>query len=366
MRVTILNQWMGNSPFVEQIVRLLSQGPSRFDTARFLVAFATQNGLEGVTGVLKEFQDRGGQVEIIVGIDNAVTDLDALHYLAQELPEASKYVFCANNYSLVFHPKVYLFRGAAETVVILGSSNLTMGGLFANCEAGVFLELDEAIPEDGEVILQLEALWQTYAKPQPPLHPENLQPLEDYLESIEVDEGLAAIKARIDLERAQRAQTRRGLPADRFPRSEHAGQWQSIISALGGAGATQGRLYLQILKETGAGGTQIQLPTRTLREFFEVELFDQGALIVLEFGPGSEREARITHFENDTHRISLSELGGVKRPAMLVLERSGGQRRFRCTIIAGDTQAYEEALKQCTEQTRAGAKRWAIVDSTTL
>lgn len=362
MRVTILNQWMGNNPVIEHVVRLLEEGVHRFGSAKFLVAFTNRRGLRGATRALKEYQDSGGQVEFIVGIDLEVTDLEALHYLVREFPEAEKHVFCVNNPGIVFHPKVYLFEGASEVAAIMGSSNLTAGGLLRNFEAGVCLELDKAAPDDQEIILQLEDLWETYRNPQAPLQPENLQSVEEYLASIESDERLVEIRNRIETERSHRFETRRGLLADEFPRINLTIGWPDSRGILGGVEVGGNKLYLQILRETGTAGTQIQIPIRVLREFFEIHSFDQSASIVLQFEGAEEREVNITHFDNYTHRISLAEVGTVERPAMLILERSTEEQRYRCSIIEGDTEVYEEALEKCTEQTRVGAKRWGIVN----
>lgn len=50
--------------------------------------------------------------------------------------------------SETFHPKLYIFDGEAASVIIAGSSK---GGLFANYEAGVCLDLDLTGDEDFQV-----------------------------------------------------------------------------------------------------------------------------------------------------------------------------------------------------------------------
>jgi hypothetical protein len=52
--------------------------------------------------------------------------------------------------SRTFHPKLYVISGEAASVIIIGSSNLTRGGLFASYEAGVCLDLDLAQAADAQ------------------------------------------------------------------------------------------------------------------------------------------------------------------------------------------------------------------------
>lgn len=54
---------------------------------------------------------------------------------------------------MTFHPKVYLFEGKEEASAIVGSSNLTAGGLYTNLEAAIWLE---KLSSKGEEIRELK------------------------------------------------------------------------------------------------------------------------------------------------------------------------------------------------------------------
>jgi hypothetical protein len=58
---------------------------------------------------------------------------------------------------VVFHPKVYLARGKNAAKIIVGSANLTLGGLNNNIEGGVVLAFDETDSIDGTLISALES-----------------------------------------------------------------------------------------------------------------------------------------------------------------------------------------------------------------
>ena len=63
-----------------------------------------------------------------------------------------------------FHPKIYLFKSATAAAVVVGSGNLTEGGLFTNYEASLLLRLDLAVPADAALLASmLQALdeWST-------------------------------------------------------------------------------------------------------------------------------------------------------------------------------------------------------------
>ena len=54
-----------------------------------------------------------------------------------------------------FHPKLYVFRGASRACVIVGSSNVTRGGLYDNYEASMLLTLRR--PADDGMLTSVDA-----------------------------------------------------------------------------------------------------------------------------------------------------------------------------------------------------------------
>jgi len=61
------------------------------------------------------------------------------------LPNTEVRIFCDKK--RLFHAKIYCFRGAEKVKVVVGSSNLTAGGLFHNIEMNVLFETDPSNPE---------------------------------------------------------------------------------------------------------------------------------------------------------------------------------------------------------------------------
>lgn len=130
------------------LIRLLNQDSPRFHLFRACVAFVKAGGVLRLAPALKRFLERGGVVEIVAGIDEGITTRQALELLMQYTTVT--YVF--NNPVATFHPKVYLFEvPLTSAVAVVGSSNLTTGGLFTNYEANLAVELDLAKRTDKTI-----------------------------------------------------------------------------------------------------------------------------------------------------------------------------------------------------------------------
>jgi HKD family nuclease len=111
----------------------------------FAVAFLKKSGIEQIIDALDfALTKNQAQIEFIVGLDFKTTDIQALNTL-QELKNKYKgfkyYCFGDkrdNHNDLIFHPKIYLFDSQSDKnpkfTSIVGSSNLTGGGLSTNFE----------------------------------------------------------------------------------------------------------------------------------------------------------------------------------------------------------------------------------------
>jgi len=103
------------------------------------VAWIKRSGLARLSDSLAVFRQRGGEVSAIVGIDERGATAQGLR-LAIEIFD-SVHIYHERG-SRTFHPKVYLASGATTANILIGSSNLTAGGLFSNNEVGLKCELD--------------------------------------------------------------------------------------------------------------------------------------------------------------------------------------------------------------------------------
>ena len=110
---------------------------------RAAVAFVKRSGVRHVAPGLAAFA-RTGHVEIIAGIDHQGTSFEGLKDLLDAVSPGGRIIIFHNRLPFTFHPKVYLFKSPAAADVMIGSGNLTEGGLFTNYEAGLRFSLDRS------------------------------------------------------------------------------------------------------------------------------------------------------------------------------------------------------------------------------
>lgn len=104
------------------------------------VAFLKYSGIKIIEKSLRYSLENGGKFEIIAGLDFKTTDPKSMMFFINLNKEFKNInFFCygdkkKNKNDIVFHPKIYLFQGERETTSIVGSTNLTGGGLTSNFE----------------------------------------------------------------------------------------------------------------------------------------------------------------------------------------------------------------------------------------
>lgn len=108
-------------------------------------AFVTRSGLNQILRRLKELLLRGGTATIAYGLDGQITDPEvpeALLEFAERFPKRFRqYVWLQHDSAQPnFHTKLYICIGAdSRAQVMVGSSNLTAGGLSENVEANALI-----------------------------------------------------------------------------------------------------------------------------------------------------------------------------------------------------------------------------------
>jgi len=116
----------------------------RFEHLDIVVAWGKRSGFELVDSSLRTLAARGARVRIIVGVDAGGATRQGLECAMEHATEP--YVFHVRGRT--FHPKLFVAHGGGAAAVLIGSSNLTRGGVAANFELGVGLDLDLALADD--------------------------------------------------------------------------------------------------------------------------------------------------------------------------------------------------------------------------
>jgi hypothetical protein len=121
-------------------------GDARYASLACVVAWAKRSGLSVVADDLRAFSARGESI-LLVGIDQGGATKQGL---AAALDLFSK-VYVVHDRGVTFHPKVYLAEGDEAGRLFVGSTNLTAGGLQANYEAALDVELDFTLEADRDL-----------------------------------------------------------------------------------------------------------------------------------------------------------------------------------------------------------------------
>jgi len=115
------------------------------------VAFARYSGLRLIEPAIDRCLQGGGEIEFVVGLDFRTRDAEALRALrAREEAGSRLRLYCYSEPGEgggTYHPKLYLFEKETALTGIIGSSNLTEGGLRSNVEANVALDFDTEAEE---------------------------------------------------------------------------------------------------------------------------------------------------------------------------------------------------------------------------
>lgn len=127
------------------------------------VAFVSESGVEQIEAGLRAQAPR---LIVFAGIRNDITShqgLARLFHIGGKL-----YTVDTGSRSVIFHPKLYLARGRSTARLVIGSANLTLGGLNNNIEAGMMLDFDMTDEADKAVVNGIETQLKALPTDYPP------------------------------------------------------------------------------------------------------------------------------------------------------------------------------------------------------
>ena len=149
------------------IIKCLSQ--EDYHTFTAFSAFTSIGAIKGLQKLISKSHDSYSSFNFILGIDQRGTSKEALEAVLNL--EVNSFIFHDDS-NLIFHPKLYMFEGNEISKVIVGSSNLTSNGLFANIESSIMVTLQHKIKEDLAFLKQLKTYYKTiFDKSDPNLKP---------------------------------------------------------------------------------------------------------------------------------------------------------------------------------------------------
>jgi HKD family nuclease len=145
-----------NQPFTGQLGNRLIEllDVPDYHTLNIAVAFAKNSGVLRIKDSLERFRKRGGKVNVYVGVDLGGTSYEALTAL---LLHTDSLNVVHSEKGQTFHAKIYQFVGKDKGLIVVGSHNLTGGGLWTNFESSAFIPVDKSSTSEAEMQKRLGA-----------------------------------------------------------------------------------------------------------------------------------------------------------------------------------------------------------------
>lgn len=127
----------------KQVLPILMPAISRSEDVKIAVAFVSQRGLSMIEPAINDALRASSKLEFLIGLDFHSTEPMAVRNLydySRNNTNFSLYCYASLAPSAIYHPKLYAMRKGEEVISVIGSSNLTEGGLKRNVEVNVVIE----------------------------------------------------------------------------------------------------------------------------------------------------------------------------------------------------------------------------------
>ena len=276
------------------------------------------------------------RANVYCGLSNWLTEPSALTKMMEALPRR---VWVVKRGHGIFHPKSYIFRTPSRAYCFVASNNLTQAGMSSNFEMGARL----TVPDTDN------ANWQA------------LDEWESTVQSI----STLLTKDLLTIYEEEHAQMRR------LPR-EHPGivgksrvRFHATATSAGLPSA-RGAVMEVMRKETGTGGSQLQIPKQVAVSLFGLTQGGQRNVTLRDVETGDVANLTLTDYGNNTRRLSIGRLTQVERPRIIWFKERGAMFDFNIVSKATDPSEYDRLLSLCPFQTSSNSKRWGMYEETTF
>ena len=282
--------------------------------------------------VISKLVSNGGQADLLVGLD-AITNrqtLERLQELEQQYNHFNTRVFW-NDVVPLFHPKLSDFtypNGGRK--LIIGSGNLTPGGLMHNIEAYTTISTKKAEEVD---VSAFDEFLERHADAIRPIDDEALARADQNLIS-RVNKGQNAGRTRITFPPRSRRPTR-------------------LVPAGGNGGvATVDRVLIAQIPKAGGRWSQVHFNADVVRDYFRMMAFSSQRVFLSHVGADggrSEVEVRpcVYSSSNKNHKIEFGAASSKAYPAsppVLVL-RERHLRVFDYMLLVPESEGYADVIE---------------------
>ena len=329
------------------------------DTLQIMSAFASGPAVEALEPFFDVFLSDGNKIEIIVGIDRNGTTRDAISRLYELQHAYTKQITChvfnAPSNIAIFHPKLYLYHTSKTISAMIGSANLTLGGLGNNFES-IFLYRD--ISSQSVEAKHLMNTWNTFANPQHPLQTRFLRPLtasyaRDLMRRLPTSSRMEQADPKNGVKALWKPISRVHLPRSHAPVQGRVRVPHKQIGAF---------LLIDVLTETRE--TQMQIPLAVVEGFFGLRKDEEGVIRLSQIRAGhltQPIERKIVK-SGGMRRIEMPQITGKVRPLAAIFLRLRRQQ-FAVAVVSQKTPGYRvvnRLLRDSGQQPDHAVRRYYI------
>lgn len=360
MKTEIVKQAITSQSLFEVLSLWFNDGAGKkANSIKILTAFISGKGIRAITPLIDKFLANGNDVEIIFGTDRGGTDKEAIEQLFF-LQEAHASQLTANHFQAkarnsIFHPKLYIYEKKNSVSFIIGSANLTYLGLGYNLES---LMLFEDLQRNSRLAKQVIEIWNSFAKPLPPLPANSLNKLTKN----SVEKLLKKIPKRSTEEKSQdfRDSGDSWKPLSKVPLP----QTNRLINSNSNIRPKKDTefLVMDILKETRK--TQMQLPLPIVENFFGVQRNQSASLSVRIISDGKFTNPidRTLVKSGQMRRLEMPQIRKLDRPLVVIFIKLSGKLKFAYYLVKRDSAQYKniDAFLNSNGQQGSNKRRYYI------
>ena len=340
--MSILPTWslgsgMRRTIFRDELTHFLDSD-TRYNQINMYFYAVTQPGWDLIWPSVQTWMSKRSnrKINVYCGISNWLSDPSALAEMMRVFPRK---VWIVKRGHGVFHPKAYIFRARNQADCFIGSNNLTRPGMTSNFELGARLTLRPADDFDWKMLVEWESKVRSISTP---LTKDLLAIYEEeYLQMkcLPRDHSGVVGKSRV---RLQAAAASAGLPAAR----------SAIMEVMP--------------RETGTGGSQLQIPKQVAIALFGLPPGGQRSIRLRDVETNHVSHLTFTDYGNSTRRLSIGRLTQVPRPRIIWFNRANGGFEFNIVSRAINPSEYERLLSKCLSRTSPNSKRWGMYEEALL
>lgn len=399
----ILIQPYGATPLGEFLKKIFEGGYGNFYSFQAAVAFAKRSGVQHLSAHISETIQKGNKVRIVVGIDHQGTSQEGLEGLLECCrPDGEVWINHCNEKYITFHSKIYLFQNQSAAIAIIGSHNLTEGGLYTNDEASAIHWLNLKDKEDAKLLKELNSYFDILCKPDSEnarkLNNELLQKLlkngEVVPESLSSEEGQSAsttTKPLKTLEKQEiifaKSEIKRSAPKSRFSKTKSAKRTTAKVKGIAEEAVAKGFIMTLQRTDVGSGQTtsgtsrrspEIFIPLAARDYFPEFwgwkELFTEDPKrsgkfdrigVKVRIGGETVTVNMMTWPIKHDFRLRsevLRSAGNVGDILRIEKVNNSDEFDYYVEIIPAEISSYDHYLELCSNKTRNSEKIWGYYD----